>query len=358
MARPPSYTGSGLVNLVAEIEIRLTGSAPSPGLSNPDPIPDAATYVLALFDGLGVAQLDHDGAGTFRSALVGSLDSPFPSMTNVALATVASGLTPSQHGQIAHLTWYPELEQVVNTLKWVSVHGEHVAYDYAGLLPRPNLWERLRENGGEPITVQPGDFRTSPLTRAMYRGARFEGAWDTTDLVDATVDLAAEPGRLVFTYIPFVDVAGHVFGQGSDEFSEAMKAAAHVWDGIVAGLPPGAAVVGTADHGLMEVTEQEKLVIREPRFDALRFAGDPRGVHLWGDPELIEELAEATGGELADPLPLLGPEPTDKTLSHLGERLLLAPPGRVILPKGFDKRLRCYHGGLSREEVKVPLLVG
>lgn len=358
MRNGPSYSGSGLVNLVAEIEKRLTGEATFPVLAEPSAIPEASTYVLVLFDGLGMAQLEHAGAGSFRSTLAGSLDAPFPSMTNVALATVASGMSPSQHGQVAHLAWYPDLGKVVNTLKWVTVQGEHVPYDYASLLPRPNLWERLRASGVEPITVQPADFQTSPLTRATYRGARFEGAWDVSDLVTASVALADEPGRFIFTYVPFVDVAGHVHGQGSDEFADAMKAAALIWDGIVGSVPPGVGVIGTADHGLMEVTDADKILIRESRFDSIRFAGDPRGVHLWGDSDLMADLAGITGGELVDPLPLLGPDPAPKARSHLGERLLMAPTGKVLLPRGFDKRLRCYHGGLMPEEVGIPLLVG
>jgi hypothetical protein len=42
----------------------------------------------------------------------------------------------------------------------------------------------------------------------------------------------------------------------------------------------------------------------------------------------------------------------------MGERLLLAPAGKVVLPRGFDKRLHCYHGGLMPEEVEIPLLIG
>ena len=354
----PSYDGSGLVNLVSELELRMTGSSLFPGLADASAIPNADTYVLVLFDGLGVAQLDHDDATDFRSAMAGVLDAPFPTMTNVSLASIATGSSPSRHGQVAHLTWYPDLDKVVNTLKWVTLGGDHVPYDYAGLLPRPNMWERLRQEGVEPVTVQPGDFQTSPLTREMYRGARFEGAWDASDLARATVSLASEPGRLVFTYVPFVDFAGHVFGQGSDEFGEAMRLAAAVWDGIVSELPPGAVVVGTSDHGLVEVTEADKLLVRDPVFDALRFAGDPRGVQVWGEPVLIDDLVSFTGGSAADPAPLLGPDMSAEARSRLGEKVILAPPGQVILPRGFDKRLRCYHGGLSDEELKIPLLVG
>lgn len=358
MEKTPSYDRSGLVNLMAEIELHLTGSSRSPGLAGVT-IDDAATaVVLVLFDGLGVAQLEHRAAGSLRDSLVSSLDAPFPTTTAVSLANVATAQPPSQNGQIAHFTWYPELDLVVNTLKWVTVGGEPVPYDYAALLPRPNLWERLRSAGVEPITVQPGDFQTSPLSRAMYRGARFEGAWTVDEVIDATISLAREPGRFIFTYAPFVDVAGHMFGQGSDEFEEAMRADVAIWDGLLSRLPPGVALIGTADHGLMEVTDEDKVLVRDPQFDDLRFAGDPRGIHLWGDGTLIDELAEDVGGELVDPLPLLGPDPTPKTRSHVGDRLLLAPPGKVILPRGFDKRLRCYHGGLMREEVEIPLLQG
>ncbi|MBW3667108.1 MAG: alkaline phosphatase family protein, partial [Actinobacteria bacterium] len=191
-----------------------------------------------------------------------------------------------------------------------------------------------------------------------YRGARFEPAWDAADLIDATVTLAAEPGRFIFTYVPHVDVSGHVFGLGSDEFSDAIKAAVRIWEGIAAGLPAGTALLGTADHGLLGFGEEEKHLVREPRFEALRFAGDPRGVHLWGNPALMHDLAEETGGQLVDPAALIGPDPSPAALSRLGERVLLPPDDVVILPRGFDKRLRCYHGGLSRAEVEIPLLVG
>lgn len=358
MENGPSHDGLGLVNLVAEIERRATGSSPTTGLTRPDLVPEADTYVLILFDGLGLAQLDHPAADGFRSALVGSLQAPFPTTTSVSLATLATGSPPAHHGQVSHLSWFPDLDLVVNTLKWVTLGGDHVPYEYASLLPGPNLWERLRAAGVDPITVQPADFVGSPMSRATYRGARFEGAWDARDLADATISVASEPGRFVFTYVPFVDVAGHVFGQGSDEFAAAITAAVDIWQRVASALPPGVALLGTADHGLVEVAEQRKIVIRDPLFDGVRFAGDPRGVQLWGDTGLLADFATATGGTLVDPGTLLGPRPTPTALSRVGDALLLAPRASAVLPRGFDKRLRCYHGGLTPEEVDIPLLIG
>lgn len=321
-------------------------------------IPGADTYVLVLFDGLGVAQLEHRKATSLAGAMVESLEAPFPTTTSVALSTVATGLPPSKHGQVAHLTWMEDLGQVVNCLKWVNLAGEAVHYDYGSVLPSPNLWERLRSAGIEPITVQPGDFSASPLTRVLYRGARFEGIWDTEELAAATAQLAGEPGRFVFAYFPLVDVAGHVYGLGSDEFSDAMTLAVRVWEQISVALPSGAALLGTSDHGLVEFGEASKLIVRDPRFDDLRLAGDPRGVHMWTGDEVIRDFAADTGGQIADPSALIGPEPTGTAFARLGRRLVVAAEDKVILPKGFDKRLRCYHGGLTPEEVRIPLLVG
>lgn len=358
MGKSPSYDGSGLVNLVAEIETMLTGASPSPGLTDAGLVPDGPTYVLVLFDGLGVAQLEHRGARSLAASLAGVLDAPFPTTTSVSLATIASGLTPSRHGQVAHLTWMPDVGEVVNCLKWVTLAGSPVAYDYPSVLPTPNLWERLRASGVEPITVQPGDFSGSPLSRVLYRGARFEPAWDVDDLASATAQLASEPSRFIFTYVPYVDFAGHVWGLGSDEFTEAMGLAVSVWERLAADLPPDVVLLGTADHGLKEFGDDQKLLVRDPMFDELRFAGDARGVHVWGDPPAVDKLAEVTGGTLVDPLPLFGSEPSPATRERSAPRLLLAPSDLAVLPRGFDKRLRCYHGGLTPEEVQIPLLVG
>lgn len=338
----------------------MTGSMVAPLL---DPvigssIPEADSYVLVLFDGLGIAQLDHPRGGAFRTSLAATLQAGFPTTTSVSLATIATGLPPSQHGIISHLMWVPEQDQIVNTLKWVDLTGSAVAHDFASVLPRPNLWERLRSAGIEPITVQPGDFGATPLTRMLYRGARFEGIWDIPDLIDATVQLAAEPGRLIFTYVPQVDFAGHVFGLDSPEMGEAIDIASRVWEELARRLRPGVALLGTADHGLIEYSESDKILIRQASYDGLRFGGDTRGVQLWAEDDVATSLEDFTGGELVGPTALLGPNPSADAIARSGSHLLLAPEGKALLPRGFDKRLRAYHGGLAPAELEIPLLIG
>ena len=75
MARAPDYGGGSLVNLMAELEVRLNGTPLLPQLHAglAQNIPEGDTYVLVLFDGLGAAQLAHPDARLGDDA-VGRID--------------------------------------------------------------------------------------------------------------------------------------------------------------------------------------------------------------------------------------------------------------------------------------------
>jgi hypothetical protein len=359
----PSTAGRGLVNLMSELESRLGGSPPLPGLDADlsGVIPTGSSYVLALFDGLGAAQLDVPEASSLASSQRGIIHAPFPTTTTVALATVATGLAPAGHGVIGHLMWLPELEKVVNVLKWRTPEGADVDFDTASFLPAPNLWERLKSAGVEPITIQPGDFQASPLTRAVYRGCRFEPVYSIEESVAATVELAATPNRLIFTYFQQVDFAAHVWGQRSGDYLSALTSVDRAWSALCTRLAPEVTLVGTADHGHVDYREADKIPMRD-EFDRLIAFGDPRSVYLRGGSEPIAAFAEQAGAavlSIDDLRRLWGAERgTHPQLARRQpEAAVLAPRGKVLLPKGFDRRLIGYHGGLDPAELEIPLLV-
>ena len=107
----PDYAGGSLVNLIAELESRLTGSAVSPRLHPrlAEHIPEGQSYVLCLFDGLGAGQLDRPAAEPLRRSMRATIDCPFPATTTVSLSVLATGLPPSQHGLLGYQAWLPDL---------------------------------------------------------------------------------------------------------------------------------------------------------------------------------------------------------------------------------------------------------
>ena len=121
----PSYEGDNLVNLLAELEIRLTGRSPTrgllPGLA--DLIPHQRNYVLVINDGLGAHQLAHPSAGRLRRSQRAVLKAPFPTTTVVGLSSVATAMAPMQHGVIGFTQWIPSLQKVVNMMFWDDLAG-------------------------------------------------------------------------------------------------------------------------------------------------------------------------------------------------------------------------------------------
>lgn len=356
----PDYAGGSLVNLVAELERRLTGNARHPGLHGDlaATIPAAQSYVLVLFDGLGDHQLAHPAAGPLRASRVGAIDAGWPTTTTVSMATVATGMTPTEHGLLGYQMRVPETGHVVNTIKWTTQWGEPIDHDLWGFLPMPNTWERLAAHGIEPVTLQPWDFDDSPMSRMLYRGCRFEPWGDEDEAAEIAADLAKVPGRLVFFYIPHVDFAAHVGGQRSDDYAEAMGIVARMWERMARRLPSHAVAVGTADHGHVDIAGDRRFAIPKASHDGRDFGGDPRLPFVYGE---VPSLAADLG---VDWLPReqmahwWGPgERHPGFTGRAPDGVLIPPPGTVVFHRHADERLVGHHGGLTPEEVRIPLLV-
>lgn len=356
---PPDQSGRGLVNLVAEVERRLTTHGVSEGLADDLAalVPDGRSYVVVLFDGLGAHQLDHPAAGDLADSHTGTIDAPFPTTTTVSLATVATGRTPSHHGLIAYAMRIPTIPTIVNTIHMRSVWGDPIPLDPATFLPDPTLWSRVAAAGVEPVVVQPGNFAGSPLTAALYGGARFEPYYGIDDLVEATVIVASQPRRLVFVYVPFVDVAAHMHGQSSDEYSHAMGMANRIWGELARRLDDDVTLLGTADHGHVDIAESGKVRLTEAQEKGLVMYGDARALYVDGDPSAILAAVPSTWVPQADLDPYWGPTPIEARFAdRLPDGVVFPDDGWAVFPRYMNARLVGYHGGLSAPEREIPLL--
>ncbi len=356
----PDYSGGGLVNLVAELEYRLSGESASPRLTQEvrSSIPETETYVLVLFDGLGSHQLDHPAASDLEGSLVASIDAPFPYTTTVSLASVATGRPPSQHGILAYQLWMEEVGHVVNTIHMTTQWGEKLDLDYETILPEPNLWERLRARGVEPIAIQPGHFDRTPLTRTLYRGASFEPYWTEQEAVDLTVRAASESSRLVFLYIPHVDFAAHVAGQNSTEYADAMEIVNTVWRQLADRLPTSVGLLGTADHGHVDISEDHKIRLSDSAANDRILYGVERAMFVKGEGETLATEVPAEWVARSDLPELWGAGPMhDSFEARVPDGILFADHGHAVFHKHSNDRLVGYHGGLMPEEREIPLLV-
>lgn len=355
-----AYCGFGLMNLANDLERRLSGSSAHEGLvpELATTIPVNPTYVVVVIDGLGTHQLNHERASSLAGALRADLLAPFPTTTTVSLASLSTGRPPSEHGVIGHALWLPAIDTVMNTIHFTTMRGASVDVDPSSFLPGPNLWRRLALTGTETVVVQPANFAGSSLTRMLYGGARFEGYSSAADAVDITCDVASHQGRLVVLYLPFVDVAAHTAGQSSHEYQTAMALVDTIWSRLDHHLPGGATLIGTADHGHVDIVEERK--IRLPKqfgADAVLF-GDSRALCVVGDPSAILERVPGRWIDRSDAEAWWGHTPVSDELSvRLPDGIVLPDDGWAVFPTSMNDRLVGYHGGWSAEERTIPLLV-
>jgi hypothetical protein len=357
---PPNQTGRGLVNLVSELEQRLIGSAPSVGLESDlaRSIPGAATFVFVLFDGLGADQLDRSEARELARSFVGPIDAPFPTTTTVSLATIATGMSPARHGLLAHALRIPALGTTVNTIHMRTVWGGEVEVPLETFLPAPTLWQRLSGAGVEAVVVQPGNFTDTSLTKVLYGGARFEGYYSLEEAVTVTVDVASHPGRFVFLYVPFVDLAAHMHGQASREYAEALSFADTIWGRLCTSLHPDVVMVGTADHGHTDIARDRRVRLTEEDEYNLHLYGDSRALFVIGDPGRILDRVPGVWIPRSDLSPFWGAKPVDPLYSdRLPDGILFPDPGWAVFARYMNDRLVGYHGGLTDPERSIPVLL-
>ena len=165
-------------NLAAELEVRLTGRSPTPGLRPElaELIPHTRNYLPLIIDGLGDRQLTHPAAAPLRRHRRAALSAPFPTTTTVGLSSVATALAPMQHGVIGYTQWIPTLRTVVNMLEWVNMATEQpIDCDPAGFNPSPNLSERVGAAGVRTVIFQPAELLDTPLSNMACRGAERHG---------------------------------------------------------------------------------------------------------------------------------------------------------------------------------------
>src|SRR5215213_5230924 len=115
----PDYSGACISNVVPA----LLEPTPDDVPWMPAGVLDAERVVLLVLDGLGWDQLqDRPACAPTMSALAGGpICSVVPSTTATALTSIATGLTPGQHGVVGYRIAVDG--EVLNVLRWPTPHG-------------------------------------------------------------------------------------------------------------------------------------------------------------------------------------------------------------------------------------------
>jgi hypothetical protein len=207
------------------------------------------------------------------------LDSAFPSTTAAALASFGTGLPPGQHGMVGYDVLDPEQDKVVNLLGNWDPGVDPLAWQ-----PFPTVLERAAGQAAV-TTVSLPQFGDSPMTRAALRGGTFVSATTSHARTAAAAEALAAPGpALMYFYLNELDKAGHRYGCQSEQWEHQLEELDATMKRLNASLPAGTSILLTADHGMLDVPEHQRIDFSaDPHLvDGVRHtAGEPRMVHLY-----------------------------------------------------------------------------
>ena len=378
----PDYDGGSIVNLMASIEAGLGGVAQgySP-LQEPllDDLADTEKVLLLAIDGLGYDYLSRKG-GALREHLQGSLTSVCPATTASAVTSFLTGVAPQQHGFTGWFNWFREIGSVLAVLPFHSRFGGEplrgVGFTPATLCGGTPLFERLQ---ADVHVVTPDWIANSVFNRSFQNGAR---AWPYRGLEGLFAEieqaLKASPGRtLIYAYWPEFDSIAHTHGIASSETTKLFEQLDTAFARLVRRLQgSGIKLIVTADHGFIDSPLERTVLLEDHPVLAdtliLPLCGEQRFSYCYVHPGQERRFEEYVGNELCHCAELFASteliergwfglgEPFPKLRERVGHYTLVMKENWKIKEWVLGEKRHQHigvHGGVSREEMLVPLIV-
>src|SRR5699024_8868956 len=306
-----------------------------------------------------------------------TLEPGLPSAPAVSRGSLGPGLAPGGHGITGYLMRLPGYDRPFAPLSWrLPGAGEktdlRTEFAREGAQPAATVFERAAAAGLAVTRVAPGYQATAGLTRAVLRGGEFTPAFSAGDLAAGTV-LALQTGGpgIIYAYHGDLDLTGHARGPDSAAWRAELAHVDLLVAQIVAGLPAGAALVVTADHGMVEVRDPIDLDAEEVfGQEVAMIGGEPRARHVYTLPGAAERVARRWADRLGpDYLVCTGAEAietgwfgevAETVRGRIGDVLALPTGDGALLRRATEpvqSRLIGHHGSLTEVERRIPLLV-
>ena len=330
--------------------------------------------------------------------VISKITSQFPSTTAAHVTSIHSGLPVGQSGVYEWHYYEPQLDAMIapllfsfagdkkrDTLKSTSVKP-------ADLYPTRTLYQDLRQKDVRSYVLQHRAFTPSTYSKILFKGAK---VIPYTTLPEALVNLrqllAQQDGAAYyFLYFDPIDAICHRYGpqslQVEAEIETFLTVMDHVFLQPLEGRLDNTLLIMTTDHGQVEVHPDTTVYLnRDPRFSGLdRYlkttgndqplvpGGSARDMFLYIKDDLLEEaqsfLSERLEG-IADVCivhdlikrGLFGAQPLSSVfLSRVGNLVILPYAHQTVwwYEKGrFEMKFHGHHGGLTREEMEIPLIL-
>lgn len=395
----PDYQGGSILNLPSSICHWLgaepLGAAPLRPELTVTSSTDLRRVIMVLVDALALHRLQRwmtDGTAPVWSRLaeqgkLAALTSIIPSTTSAALTSLWTGRSPAEHGIVGYELWLKEYGVVSNMILHSPITFDNDAGSLvkAGFKPelflnQPTLGAHLASNGIRSCALQHRSIIRSGLSQMFLKDVDVHGYLTPTELwVNLRHLVESNPRqRLYFwVYTGQIDHYSHYYHPDDErtvaefgEFSRAFEQ--NFLERLSPALRQGTLVLLTADHGMIATQKSARYDLRNhPELSRLLHilpTGEHRLMYLFTRPGQADHVRsyfdQTWPGEFVflDPSEaiakgLFGPgKPHPRLADRLGDLIVAARDEAYIWWAEKENPLIGQHGGLSADEMIVPLL--
>ncbi len=399
----PAYGALSIAELVPSV-MKLFGIVPTrPVFALPAIFKRPVKKVVSLvIDGLGYDHFVkyHDQFPFFQKLAnagdVYPITSIFPSTTAAALTTLNTGLTAQEHGLPEWTVYFEEFDSIIETLPFKTwamterdglvAHGGTAEMLYQG----PTAYELLAEQGVKSFVFIYHEYADTLYSASIHRGAEKIRYIDGPDLMTKLRQRVAsetEP-TYYFVYWGNVDTVAHTFGPESPEHLKALQSITELLehqflDKLSADEADETTLLMVADHGHVNIKREAIINLNQYEFlekayskgkdgQPIRPTGSPHDIFLFIKPAEQKAVIEQLNKELAGQAIAYS---TEKAMSdglfglnevspifrrRIGNVLILPYKNRHIWYEFANIAPFSFlgiHGGLSEEEMRVPLAI-
>jgi len=330
-------------------------------------------------------------------AQVHKITSMFPSTTAAHVTTFSTGQPVAEHGVYEWQYYEPVVDDVIMPLLFSYAREKQrdslrsAGIDAGDILPDHTIFMDLQDAGIASYAFVPGDYIQTAYNQTMARGAKQVGYYTVAEgLATLNRQVKREVGpALFYFYAPAIDTLAHRYGPFSFQSLSEVEATLTLLDRFLFHPLRGrddALIVLSADHGQVGIDFKTTFYINlQPEFQELRCylrankrgqilppGGSPRDMFLYVQEDYVDRaqslLRTMLGGradvykieELIAAGLFGGDEPSQAFMSRVGNLVILPRSDDTVwwYEKGvFEIKLNGMHGGLSRDEMEIPLIL-
>lgn len=394
----PHYAGLSILNLPGSMAKWLGADGfPHPPIDIPaldDLANGARQIVCVLMDAVAlhrfqqwVNEKDNALGNLSQRGVTGALTSVVPSTTSAALTTLWTGHSPAEHGILGYEIFLKEFGLIANMITHApAIFNGHAGSLYSAgfdpdtFLPVNTIGPRFRDAGVDVHAFLHYSISGSGLSRMHYPEVIPHSFAHNSDLWVAVRDLVNQETnekRIVWIYHSGVDGLSHRHGPDSEQ----AEAEFQHFTGIMVSefLEKVDASVGSETLFLLLADHGQLTTRMDPHFELINHEGLSRRLHMSptgenrlaylyvkpGQGAAVEEYLERTWPGAFSVLPsshlldagLFGPgQPAPMTRERLGDLTVITHRDSYLWWAAKKNPLIGRHGGLSAEEMLVPLI--